>query len=206
MSQHEIERYINHFFKEPGTFLEIGCWDGEVISQTYEIEKQGWKGVCVDPFPVNFKDRLCQLCVKAVSNNGQPRRFIKVSVDRRGGDVSYFSGFLETLKENWPLINDYCDYEEITVETITFEDIFKQYNLPDYVEFLSIDTEGSELEIFESIDFGKYSFGLIVFEHNTNEEVKLKIGNILRKNGYSLHEALRVDDIYINNKILVAIT
>jgi FkbM family methyltransferase len=200
-SQHQIENYVSNYFKT-GKFLEIGCWDGELISQTSVLEQQGWSGVCVDPFPKHFSKRKCKLIKKAVSKDGFDREFIRVSIDRRyGGDVSYFSGFKDAVKAHLPLIEDYCDYQNIIVQTITIDEIYSQTELPLYVEFLSVDTEGSELEIFQSIDFNKYKFGLIVFEHNEEEDTKSGVGKILTENGYRLIESLRCDDIYISNEL-----
>jgi FkbM family methyltransferase len=204
-SQHTIEKYLDQYFPEgTGNFLEIGCWNGELISQTFYLESErGWTGLCVDPFPKQFEKRLCQLCSKAVSKDGGPRIFIKVSIDRRyRGDVSYFSGFKDKIAEHWPLISEHCDYEEIVVDTITFSQLYEQFSLPRHIEFLSIDTEGAEVEIFESIDFDKYTFGLIVFEHNANEEIKQKIGGILTSHGYILLDSLRCDDIYVALRML----
>lgn len=203
-SQHNIEVFLAGFFKEPGTFLEIGCWNGELISQTSYLEKvKGWKGLCVDPFPVEFDNRAAMVCNKAVSKDGQPRQFIKVSVDRRyGGDVSYFSGFKETLQAHWPLISEHCDYEEITVETVIVDELYSQYQLPKYIEFLSVDTEGSELEIFKAIDFSRHSYGLIVFEHNKDEQTRNDIGNILKSAGYNFFCTIEIDDIYINKSLV----
>ena len=204
-SQHTIEQYLDQYFPETvGRFLEIGCWNGELISQTFYLESErGWTGVCVDPFPKDFEKRTCQVCEKAISKGGFPRQFAKVSIDRRyGGDVSYFSGFIDTpYQEHWPLISQYCDYELVEVETITVDQLFAQYDLPNYIEFLSVDVEGAELEIFESIDFSKYSFGMIVFEHNDNKDMKKQIGAILTSNGYKLIASLRCDDIYVAPKV-----
>lgn len=202
-SQSRIETYLDGLFKQPGYFLEIGCWNGELISQTMYLERfKGWKGLCVDPFPTNFERRECELCARAVSADGAPREFIKVSIDRRyGGDVSYFSGFRDSIQVHWPLISEFCDYEQIWVETITFVQLCAQYGVPDYVDFLSIDTEGSELEIFKSIDFSCHRFGMIMFEHNQNQEVQAAIRAILQKNGYQLFLALTIDDVYINTEL-----
>lgn len=203
-SQHGIEKYLNHFFQEPGFFLEIGCWDGELISQTAWLEREkGWSGLCVDPFPKNFRRRKCQVIQKAISGQqSATREFVKVSIDRRhGGNVSYFSGFRDAIKAHWELIEQHCDYEVVMVPTITMTELYQEYQLPNYIEFLSVDTEGSELEIFETIDFSTYSFGLIVFEHNEDAIVKRRIGELLMEHGYVLIESLRVDDIYLNGSL-----
>ncbi len=204
-SQHQIESDLVALFPNGGYFVEIGCWDGELISQTAVLERAGWRGICVDPFPKNFEKRSCKLVKKAVSKDGLPREFVSVSIDRRyGGDVSYFSGFKDTIGKNagiMELITNHCDHKTVIVETTTPNDLFHDQNVPEFIEFLSVDTEGSELEIFESIDFGKYKFGVIDFEHNEDEHSKNAIGKILSNNGYVLYKGLRINDVYINHKL-----
>lgn len=198
-SQYGIEQYIQQRFTQPGTFLEIGCWDGELLSQTAWLERElGWSGFCVDPFPRNFELRSCTVIPKAISRDGQPRIFVKVSIDRRhGGDVSYFSGFQDSLTLHASVILDHCEHEELVIETIPFEDLYWQYNLPRHIDFLSVDTEGSELEIFQGIDFSKHSFDMIVFEHNADQDVKDFIGGVLTAAGYELDIELPIDSIFI---------
>lgn len=197
-SQHEIEKYVDAAFHSPGFFLEIGCWDGELISQTAYLEREkGWIGVCVDPFPRNFQKRTCRVCAKAISGDGAPREFIHVSIDRRHrGDVSYFSGFKDSIDVHWPLISEFCNYEELSIPTITIRQLYEEFSLPAYIDFLSVDIEGSEWEIFSSIPFDRFSFGMIVFEHNEDQAVRQAIGEILTRNGYRLLDSLRCDDIY----------
>jgi hypothetical protein len=196
-----IEGLVKSIFPKPGLFLEIGAWRGEHFSQTAYLERQlGWTGVCVDPFPIDFETRSARVCAKAISADGLPRVFLKVTTDRRhGGDVSYFSGFKDQVMRSihWPVIDQFCDYEEILVETITFSQLCGLYALPEYIEFLSIDIEGGELEIFQSIDFNSHRFGLIAFEHNLDIVASRAIGEILTAHGYQLLERWYLDDIYI---------
>lgn len=200
-SQHHIEKYLSDRFKsdKPGYFIEIGCWDGSLISQTAWLEKErGWFGLCVDPFPRNFEGRSCAVVDKAISADGQPRKFVKVSIDKRdGGDVSYFSGFMDRIQVHWDLISQHCKYKIIQVETITIAELFGMYLVPEVIDFLSVDVEGNELEVFQGIDFNRYRFGLIVFEHNENQAMRREIGKILSAAGYEMIDALRCDDIYV---------
>jgi hypothetical protein len=202
-----IEKIIPQFFKEPGFYIEIGCWDGMVISQTHFLEQSGWKGICVDPFPSNFDQRNCLLIEKAIHGSiTGDKEFIRVTIDRRyGGDVSYLSGFRDTIassEANWSLIQEHCDYSLIQIPTLSVKDLFDDNDVPNYVHFLSIDTEGSEPSIFDNIDYKKYEFGVIMFEHNHNNENKSFIGNILRKNGYEIIKETDYDDVYANVKLL----
>lgn len=187
----EITSHIIPLFKVPGNFLEIGCWKGEHKSQTKELEDRGWTGICVDPFPSCFDNRKCKLIDAAVSRDGEPRVFVRVSIDRRhGGDVSYFSGFRDSIGFHWPVIWEHCDYEEMIIPTITFDEI----KAPSHINFLSVDTEGAELEIFRGIDFGRYTFDVIMYEHNGKEN---GVGELLQANGYKLYKNLQLDNIYV---------
>lgn len=195
-----LDPYLDKYFRGmQGFFLEIGCWDGIDHSNSFSLEQQGWRGLCVDPFPKNFAGRKADLCIQAISSNGEPRSWLKVGIDRRdGGEVSYFSGFEETVKagRHWDLIREYCTYEIVQVETITMERLYEKYSLPSFIDFLSVDTEGAELEIFSGIDFDANRFGMIVYEHNENENVRKHLGSLLTRNGYTFVDNLGLDDVY----------
>lgn len=200
-----LEGILEKEFPNQGFFIEIGCWDGMHKSQTYALELRGWSGICVDPFPKNFENRKARLMTCAISGgrNTRLRKFMKVSIDRRyGGDVSYFSGFVEDIKkcdEIYRIIIEHCDFEIVDVECLPVKRLLE--GAPKFVEFLSIDTEGSEEEIIKGIDFEKNDFGMIMFEHNGNMDSRVNIGNHLREKGYVLHTHMKLDDIFINNHL-----
>lgn len=201
-----LEKVIPMFFKKPGFFLEIGCWDGIVISQTEFLEKMGWKGICVDPFPFNFDKRECLLAETAIDGNFTGEKdFVKVTIDRRyGGDVSYLSGFKETISaspENWNLIQEHCDYSIIKVPTISIMEFMEKYNVSTYIDFLSVDTEGAEFSIISNIDFTKYKFGMIIFEHNHNQKNKEMTDKVLIDNGYLPIIETDYDDVFVHKSI-----
>jgi hypothetical protein len=200
-SQSTIEPILDQLFpRGHGFFLEIGCWDGELISQTAYLERErGWTGVCVDPFPRSFQNRTCQVVGRAISRDGSPRTFRKVTIDRRyGGDVSYLSGFADRLSPiHLPVIEEFCDYADVQLETITLAQLDAEYHLPAHIDFLSVDTEGSDLEILESLDFQAHSFGAIMFEHNYEDWMRHCAQELLGRHGYQLYKALVIDDIYV---------
>lgn len=191
----QIQQLIQQHCKQPGFFVEIGCWDGTHLSNTKQLEDNGWDGICVDPFPKNFEKRKCQLIKKAVHPIGGPQRFVKVTIDRRyGGDVSYFSGFEDTIQNSpaiWDLIQQHCDYEIIGLDCVTTSDILP--NDRKHIDFISIDTEGSELSIIKTIDFNIHTFGLIMVEHNQNEKRKSDLRMFLNSKGYMQFEETDLD-------------
>ena len=71
-----------------------------------------------------------------------------------------------------------------TVKSININDMLKQYNAPSIIDYLSVDTEGGELEILKSINFKNYKFKIITCEHNYKN--KDEISKFLQNNGYTI--------------------
>jgi hypothetical protein len=88
---------------------------------------------------------------------------------------------------------------EYPVESISLEDLLRRYEAPNHVDFLSIDTEGSEYAILEAFDFSSFTFGAIFVEHNFTEN-REKIHQLLTTNGYLrvFTRFSRWDDWYLN--------
>ena len=59
------------------------------------------------------------------------------------------------------------------LETISINDLFEKYKVPKSINYLSIDTEGSEFEILNSLDFNSYHISIITVEHNFQIEKRL---------------------------------
>ena len=84
--------------------------------------------------------------------------------------------------------------ETATLTTISLHDFLIAHNAPTTIDYLSIDTEGSEYSILEMFPFDKWDLRLITVEHNFTEQ-KEKIQRLLEGNGYICHEA-HFDDWY----------
>jgi FkbM family methyltransferase len=87
------------------------------------------------------------------------------------------------------------------LNTIKLNDLLIKHNSPKIIDYLSIDTEGSEFEILKKVNFKKYKFRVITCEHNYSKKQK-KIYKLLISNGYKrvLEEISNVDDWYVYNK------
>src|SRR5262249_8972693 len=84
------------------------------------------------------------------------------------------------------------------VETISLLDLLRKYDAPQTIDYLSIDTEGSEFDILKDFDFTTYQFRVITCEHNFTS-TREKLHQLLARNGYiRKHEELsRFDDWYV---------
>jgi len=69
------------------------------------------------------------------------------------------------------------------VKTISLNDLLKKYSAPNLIDYLSIDTEGSEFEILNAFDFDTYSIKIITCEHNYSDN-REKIFKLLTSKGY----------------------
>jgi FkbM family methyltransferase len=185
--------------KQPGFFVEFGATNGLDLSNTYLLEKNfGWKGILCEPAREWHEElrlnRSCAIDTRCVySSTGQKIQFSATSI----GELSTISSYMKS-DANRLIRKKAATYE---VETVTLEDLLSTHNAPIYIDFFSIDTEGSEYEILSAFDFSRYSFGLICVEHNfTNNREKIR--ELLTANGYSqvLHEYSAFDDWYVGDK------
>ena len=94
----------------------------------------------------------------------------------------------------------------VEVQTKRLSTLLSSANAPNFIEFLSLDTEGSEYEILKTVDFGTYTFGYICVEHNMIEEPRQKIRALLEANGYVFYRQNKVDDDYIHPSILARLS
>jgi hypothetical protein len=93
--------------------------------------------------------------------------------------------------------------EKYEVKTISLNDLLVKYNAPFLIDYLSIDTEGSEFEILNNFDFSRYDIRFISCEHNF-ESNREKIRNLLSINGYErlYEDCSEFDDWYIKRDLL----
>jgi FkbM family methyltransferase len=183
----------------PGFFVEFGAADGVALSNSYILEKQfGWSGILCEPskswHQALWRNRNCTIDTRCVySASGQKISFSENYL----GELSAITQYAEPNSHGL-LKRTTSSYE---VDTISLQDLLLSHGAPKYIEFLSIDTEGSEFEILKNFDFQSYRFGAICVEHNF-ADTREKINSLLLANGYQQVQAdlSDFDDWYIQSK------
>ena len=185
-------------FKRDGFFVEFGATDGHDLSNTYLLEKQfGWEGILVEPARVYHSDlsknRSCHIDFRCVAGGtGEQVEF----VESRDSALSTMKDYVDSdLHKEVRIKEAKCTYK---VETISLADLLRHWRAPTTIDYLSIDTEGSELDILQEFDFDTYEISTITCEHNYTEN-RDKLYDLLVANGYTriLADISMFDDWYV---------
>lgn len=183
-------------FKRGGYFVEFGATDGKTLSNTFILEKNfGWKGILVEPgrvwHPKLVQNRNCNLDFRCVWRSSNDEiLFSETAIS----ELSTISSF-EDCDEHATSRSHSKTYE---VATITLQDLLDFHGAPKVIDYLSIDTEGSEYEILRSYSFKNRKINFISCEHNHTSQ-RGKIYNLLSQKGYKriLHNSSQFDDWYL---------
>ena len=186
-------------YKRDGTFIEFGATNGIKDSNTYMLEKQlGWTGALVEPIK-SFYSELSKnrnvICLNKVvySENGKKINFFENEIK----ELSTIKGFENNDSHNRELKNS----KEYVIETISLDVLIDEYIKLKEIDYLSIDTEGSEFEILKSVDLDKYKFKFISVEHNYSKN-REEIYHLLTDKGYKriMTNISKWDDYYVNTE------
>ena len=185
----DIIEYLNN--KTGGYFVDIGATDGINISNTYLLEEgYNWNGICIEPqenyYKQLIKNRSCH------TDNS-----LLFSETGKLVDFSETNNGLAGITSHIDKHTDAKRAKQIKKKTDTLTNILIKYNAPTTIDYMSLDTEGSELEILKGIDFDTYKFGIMTIEHNHVEPRRSDIKKFLEDKGYKIYKEKGVDDYYI---------
>lgn len=176
-----LNKLFNH--KKRGVYVDVGAHHPFRYSNTYLLYSKGWRGINIDASK------------EAVNNFDKTRQDdinIQAAVTDKIVDVKYYifeDNAFNTIdgKHAQNVINSGQSklINTLKIRTITLKTILnKHYNGKASIDFLNIDTEGSDYNILKSNDWAKYKPKIICVEAiNKRGESKL-ITNYLTKRNY----------------------
>jgi FkbM family methyltransferase len=188
-------------FKRDGFFVEFGATNGIDLSNTYFLETEfNWNGILCEPAKFwkeeLVKNRGANLdfdCVWSVTND---------KIEFNEVDYKELSTIAEFSNSDMH-IKDRGYGKSYIVNSVSLIDLLVRHNAPSVIDYLSIDTEGSEFEILSQFDFSRFSFRFVSCEHNygSNRE---KIFQLMISHGYRriLVEHSEFDDWYVNESLV----
>jgi FkbM family methyltransferase len=181
-------------YKRDGFFVEFGATNGVEGSNTFILEKMfGWSGVLAEP-------------ARCWHNELRQNRNVLIDtkcVWNASGELIEFhednAATLSTAKIYADAdFHSRSNFKTYPVETISLLDLLEQHHAPQNIDYLSIDTEGSEYDILSAFDFEKFNIKIITCEHNWSSN-RSKISELLFSKGYEVrHQNLtNCDDWFV---------
>lgn len=180
-----------------GFFVEFGATDGLALSNTYMLESVfGWRGILAEPArgwsaALRTNRPNANIDTRCVWTKTGERLLFNETEFRELSSLQQFSA-----------IDGHADKrrggERYEIETVSLTDLLAEHQAPKLIDYLSIDTEGSEFDILSAHDWSAYRFRLITVEHNCTS-AREKIRDLLEGHGYlRVFESLsRWDDWYV---------
>lgn len=188
-------------FKFDGFFVEIGASDGHKYSNTFLLEKRfGWSGILAEPGKIWHKQLK------------ENRPGSKIEFNCVWSNSNEILNFRETanpvlssikdIEQDDIFVEERMTYKSYNVETISLNDLLLKHDAPKYIDYLSVDTEGSELDIIRNFNFDNYFISIITIEHNYSIKNSQAIYDLLKSKGFEIvfEEISKFDYWFINKK------
>jgi FkbM family methyltransferase len=186
-SQQKQDRWISDVVfsgKTDGFFVEIGAHDGISISNTYYLEKfKNWRGVLIEP-----NQKLLEKAKKVRS-----AECLNCAISDRNGKVEFIPdgaiGRVASSEEK--------STQTIEVNSSTLKKALENVEAPEGIDYLSVDVEGHENEVFFDFPLRDYEISAV-----TIEDPEAQLRRKLRKSGYlKIIEVPKVDCLYVKSEI-----
>ncbi|WP_404710970.1 FkbM family methyltransferase [Sphingomonas sp. MMS24-J13] len=187
---------------EGGCFVEFGACDGVFLSNSLLLERAfAWRGVVAEPNPVYHEalaaNRHCVVDTRCVwSRSGATAKFRAVK------EPEYSAMADVDPDDHHERAGRRDRFELVEVETVSLVDLLVEAKLPKRIDYLSLDTEGSEYEILETFDFDAFDVRLITVEHNYTKR-RGDIEALLVRKGFRRRfpGMTRWDDWYVSERL-----
>lgn len=190
--------------KKHGIYVDVGAHDGVTGSNTFFFEKERqWTGICIEPL-----DRAYVELVK--NRSSESNTFQKCCVYSQDGTVNFVqnTGYTEMLSG---IVSTYDPRHTARLQreqksyggntqvqskpALTLTSILGACGIK-HIDYLSVDTEGSEYEVLAGLDFDRVSVRAITVENNYPDTFG-NIHELLENNGFKHCARLGGDEVYV---------
>ncbi len=196
--QHGEDKYLHTFFQPgyKGVCVEVGAFDGIRLSNTYFFELLGWRALCIEPVGSAYEKckRVRKEVVKCCIGQEDKAEPMALTVFHLPGENTCAITSLEPderLVQSHQHLIQGQSVEHVPVRSLT--SLMDEIGFPTVIDFVSIDTENTELDVLRGIDFQKYQIKYLVVENNYNEPF---CEDFLRGMGYKKIHRIAVNDFY----------
>ena len=195
--QHGEDKYIASLFPDnyTGICIEVGAYDGIFLSNTQHFEQKGWRALCIEPIQSAYE--ACQKVRKECINcsiadkDDENKEF---TIYHLGDNLCAISSLIPDPR----LIDSHktmiTNVTKSYVKVRSLNSLLNEINFPKNIDFISIDTENTELDVLKGLDLNIYNVRLLVIENNYNEPF---CEEYLKQFGYIKVNRIAVNDFYV---------
>lgn len=171
-----------------GFYVDVGAYDPTRFSNTKRFYLKGWRGVNIEPDPIKirkfYKERKRDINLNiGIANKNGSLNFFRFSPQT----LSTFSksAAADYQKQGYTII------ETFKVKVAKLGQILEKESKNRQIDFFSIDTEGSDLEVLKSNNWKRFKPKVICIEGQGGNPEKL-----LTKLGYKKIYETRTNSIF----------
>jgi FkbM family methyltransferase len=162
--QYGEDKVLEEYFKDQdiGLVVDAGAANGTDGSNSWMLLKRpGWSGVLIEPEPEQFAE------LSALYEHRHRISTVNCALGTEERVASFYCARqVSTLCPEW---RDRCieihrlDFKEIQVNVFTLSDVMIDHNV-EAIDFLSIDCEGRDVDVLNSLDLERWRPRLICLE------------------------------------------
>jgi FkbM family methyltransferase len=183
------------------TYLDIGAHSARELSNTYSLYKNGFRGVCVEPNPT-----LCQAFARERKGDVCLNVGISINGAKSADYYMFANSMLNTFSKEQALHltahtahKSYCKRH---IPLMSINEVLEKH-FSSSPTLISIDTEGSDLAILQSMDFSRWQPDIFCIETITypEEKAERKISDIITfmdSKGYFFYADTYINTIVVN--------
>lgn len=141
------EIFLNRLNIQKGIACEFGAWDGIKYSNTFNLVKNyGWK---------------CHM----IEADSQKAKELRKTASRPGLDIIPYEYIID-YKSRFIVDDKTNPFEPVAKQTITLESFLDEINMPRDFDLLSIDVDGPDYQIWQSLE--NYHPKIVIMEAKNN--------------------------------------
>ena len=171
-----IDRFLG--YKKTGFYIDVGAYDPVRFSNTKRFYDRGWSVINIEPDYKNYQ-KFIKMRKRDINLN--------IGIGQQVADVifhSFKAKAISTFSKDWANLHQISGYvagERFFVKMDKLDNVLQQYLQGRHIDFLSIDTEGFDLDVLKSNDWSKFRPTLVCAEcikYNSNGKSDLSNNEI----------------------------
>jgi FkbM family methyltransferase len=195
--QHGEDYLLWHFFdfRKTGFFLDVGAHDGVSLSNSKSFEEHGWTGICVEPIPDVFAQ--CQQVRSRVVNAacvGEAEETVTLKVDHSGLFAGIRTDDSHAIRSYEVRTGGDPGFYSVTVPAMRAADLLRPDDPP--IDFVSIDVEGTEIDVLQGLDLQRNQPRVLVVEALT-DPAREALDAYVERFGYRLARSVVCNHFYV---------